>query len=70
MTHQTPANWRSRCAALAVSVLTLAGCATQQVTDYAQAEPKLDFAQYFNGRVEAHGMFQDRGGQVVKRFTV
>ncbi|MFM2261827.1 MAG: hypothetical protein RI959_503 [Pseudomonadota bacterium] len=70
MTHQTPANWRSRCAALAVSVLTLAGCATQQVTDYAQAEPKLDLAQYFNGRVEAHGMFQDRGGQVVKRFTV
>ena len=27
-------------------------------------------AQYFNGTLEAHGMFTDRAGKVVKRFTV
>jgi Protein of unknown function (DUF3833) len=70
MNNSTPTSWRARCAALLASLAALAGCATQQVTDYAQAEPKLDLAQYFNGRVQAHGMFQDRGGQVIKRFTV
>ncbi len=70
MNNSKPISWRARWAALVASVLALAGCATQQVSDYAQAEPKLDLTQYFNGRVDAHGMFQDRGGQVVKRFTV
>lgn len=30
----------------------------------------LDLRQYFNGTLEAHGIFQDRSGEVVKRFTV
>ena len=48
----------------------LAGCAGQNLSGYAQAKPELDLAQYFNGQVEAHGMFQDRSGQVIKRFVV
>ena len=50
--------------------LTLAGCASPNLADYADQKPVLDLAQYFNGRVQAHGMFQDRGGRIVKRFTV
>ena len=50
--------------------LALSGCASQSLDGYASEKPALDLAQYFNGRVHAHGMFQDRGGQVVKRFTV
>lgn len=48
----------------------LAGCASQDLDGYAHEKPVLDLAAYFNGRVLAHGMFQDRSGQVVKRFTV
>jgi hypothetical protein len=30
----------------------------------------LDLRQYFNGPVDAYGIFTDRSGKVVKRFTV
>ena len=47
-----------------------AGCASPQVNDYAQQRPKLELDRYFNGRIRAHGIFQERGGEVVRRFTV
>lgn len=47
-----------------------AGCAGQQVADYASAKPKLDLAEYFNGTIDAWGMFQNRSGQVQKQFHV
>ena len=49
---------------------SLVGCAGPQVSDYAGQTPALDLAQYFNGTVDAYGMFQDRSGHIVKRFTV
>ncbi len=48
----------------------LGGCATPRPEDYAAERPVLDLARYFDGRVTAHGVFQDRNGRVVKRFTV
>jgi hypothetical protein len=48
----------------------LAGCAGPQLSDYAQEKPVLDLRQYFNGTLDAYGIFTDRSGQVVKRFTV
>lgn len=48
----------------------LAACSTPQPEQYAAELPQLDLQQYFNGRLEAHGMFQDRSGTVIKRFTV
>ena len=48
----------------------LAGCAGPTVTDYVAEQPTLDLAQYFNGTLDAHGVFSDRSGQVVKRFRV
>lgn len=56
--------------ALLGSASLLAGCANPDVRSYAQERPVLDLAQYFNGKVLAHGIFQDRSGQVVRRFTV
>jgi len=55
---------------LAAGVPWLAGCAGPQVQNYAQEKPKLDLRTYFNGTVDAWGLFTDRSGQVVKRFTV
>ena len=65
---------RPRLTGLLSSVLLgtalLAGCATPQVSDYALEKPVLDMRQYFNGTVDAYGIFTDRSGKVVKRFTV
>lgn len=61
--------------ALAVGALaaltTLAGCASRPTpADYAREQPVLDLRSYFNGPLTAHGVFVDRSGRVVKRFTV
>jgi hypothetical protein len=50
--------------------LGLTGCATQDIAAYANEKPVLDLAQYFNGTLDAYGVFTDRSGAVVKRFTV
>jgi len=56
--------------ALVGSALAFAGCASPSVESYRLEQPVLDLARYFNGELDAHGMFQDRSGKVVKRFTV
>ena len=48
----------------------LTGCAGPQVNDYAAEKPVLDLRRYFQGKVDAWGVFTDRSGQVVKRFVV
>ena len=64
----TKRKWAMWACALA---LGLAGCGSApQVADYAQERPLLSLRDYFNGPVQAHGLFTDRSGRVVKRFTV
>jgi hypothetical protein len=49
----------------------LAGCASAPTPEtYREERPVLDLQRYFTGTVDAWGYFQDRGGKVVKRFTV
>ena len=48
----------------------LAGCAAPQLADYAAEKPVLDMREYFNGTIDAYGVFTDRSGKVLKRFTV
>ncbi len=55
---------------LMVGLLGLAGCGSIDVARYADETPALDLRAYFDGTIDAHGMFQDRSGEVVKRFTV
>jgi hypothetical protein len=57
-------------AAAAPATLLLGGCASQKIESYAQDKPVLDLRQYFNGTLDAYGIFTDRSGTVVKRFTV
>jgi hypothetical protein len=50
---------------------TLGACASAPTpADYAAETPKLDLRSYFNGPLTAHGIFTDRSGKVVRRFTV
>ena len=57
-------------AGAAASALVLTGCAGPQISDFAGQKPALDLRQYFNGTLDAYGVFTDRSGAVVKRFTV
>ncbi len=56
--------------ATGLGLMGLSGCSTPKVGDYATQTPVLDMRQYFNGTVDAYGVFTDRSGAVVKRFTV
>jgi len=49
--------------------ITIAGCSAT-VEDYQGESPQLDMASYFNGPLQAWGMFQNRSGKVIKRFEV
>jgi len=50
--------------------LLLAGCAGPEVASYGREQPVLDLRAWFDGRVDGWGVFMDRQGKVVKRFTV
>ena len=54
----------------AATALATVGCASPSLDKHLQTEPVLDLRQYFNGVVDAWGVFTDRSGQVVKSFTV
>ena len=61
---------RSATGVVALAAVGLSGCASHSIEDYAQDKPTLDLRSYFNGKVDAWGIFTDRQGKVVKRFTV
>lgn len=61
---------RAGTAVAAASVLALVGCAAPNIQDYASEQPALDLRSYFNGTIDGYGIFTDRGGKVVRRFTV
>lgn len=74
---RTPTTWRIRppqgaktlVGALALA-LGLTGCAGVPVDKYRSATPRLELSRYFEGTIDGWGMFQDRSGEVVKRFHV
>ncbi|MDN3920087.1 DUF3833 domain-containing protein [Roseateles violae] len=55
---------------LAMAALALAGCAGPQVQDYANETPRFDMRAFLSGDLTAKGVFTDRSGRVVKRFSV
>ncbi|GAB1234370.1 DUF3833 domain-containing protein [Ferrigenium sp. UT5] len=61
--------WRNF-VALLLGALMLSACKTTDMAQYAKEKPVLDMQQYFKGTVDAWGMFQNRKGEIVKRFNV
>ena len=57
-------------ALIAMAVLPLVGCAAPQIADHATEKASFDFKQYFDGTVMGHGLVNDRGGKVLRRFVV
>ncbi|MFC3627766.1 DUF3833 domain-containing protein [Vogesella amnigena] len=62
--------WQICRTALVLMLGLLAGCSTAGIEDYRGTQPGFDLRQFFNGPLTAHGMFQDRSGKVLRRFTV
>ena len=55
---------------LSTAAALVVGCASPKPGDYAAEKPVLELQRYFNGPLVGHGLFTDRSGQVVRRFTV
>jgi hypothetical protein len=53
-----------------LAALVASGCASQKIESFAGATPTLDLQKYFDGQLDAYGLFTDRSGAVVKRFSV
>ena len=51
-------------------LLLLSGCSGVKVSEYRQETPRFILEEYFNGIIDAWGMFQNRDGKVIKRFKV
>ena len=53
-----------------VLTLLLVGCSDMKLEDFAAGEPHLTVEEYFDGRTEAWGLFEDRFGRVRRQFKV
>jgi hypothetical protein len=55
----------------AAALLALAACGGRpDLADFAGAEPELELERFLSGNLEAHGIFQDRFGDVRRVFVV
>jgi hypothetical protein len=55
---------------LAVPLVLLGGCSSMDPKDFQGTTPALDLFAYFDGRTRAWGIFQGRGGELKRQFTV
>ncbi|NLF54014.1 MAG: DUF3833 domain-containing protein [Thauera phenolivorans] len=55
---------------LIAGLIGLAGCASVDIDKYRGQTPVLELRDYFDGTLDGHGVFQDRSGEVVRRFHV
>ena len=58
-----------RCLASAFLFASLVACSSVQVDDYANNSPAFDPTVFFDGRLTAHGVVQNRGGKVIRYFN-
>jgi len=55
---------------MCVALMGLWGCSSVKIDEYRAETPVLELRDYFDGTIDAWGMFQDRSGKVIKRFHV
>lgn len=60
----------SKTVVLALLALGLMSCSSASIDDYANTTPKLDLAEFFDGKLTAAGIVQDFSGKVTRKFTV
>lgn len=57
-------------ALLCLMPFTLTACSQTPVNHYADLKPELDIFEYFKGQTYAWGQFQNRSGELIRRFRV
>ena len=53
-----------------ISAAVLTACGSVDVDHYAREKPELQLSSFFNGTIDAWGIFQKRDGVVARRFHV
>jgi hypothetical protein len=54
---------------VAISLAVVSACSSVSVEDYADNRPQLIAEKFFDGRLDAHGIVKDRGGEVIRYFS-
>ena len=62
-------SWTAWCV-LCLALVGLSGCGSVDVERYRSERPVLDLETYFNGTIDAWGVYQARSGEVQRRFRV
>ncbi len=55
---------------LIITLMLIMSCSSHSLDSYKNEGPTLNLETFFNGRIKALGIVQNRAGEVVKRFTV
>ncbi len=50
-------------------IVCSASCSHTDIEDYRDVEPKFDIKEFFNGKLEAHGIVKNRSGKVIRTFV-
>ena len=53
-----------------VLFILISSCTEHKINYYKNENPKINLNDFFNGKLLAHGIVQDRSGKVIKRFKV
>ena len=58
-----------KAALAAVCLAITASCSSISVDEYADNQPRLIAEEFFNGKLNAHGIVKNRAGQVIRYFS-
>lgn len=53
---------------LILLLVLVSSCSSQKLNDYSNETPKLNLREFFNGKILALGIVQNRSGKIIKRF--
>lgn len=59
----------AKCALAVFCLIAIASCSSVSVEDYADNKPRLVAEEFFNGKLSAHGIVKNRGGEVIRYFN-
>lgn len=55
---------------MSLMFMILLSCSSHDLNDYAQESPRINLREFFDGKIKALGIVQNRSGKVIKRFEV
>ena len=59
-----------QCVFLIVTLAFVNGCSDMEIAEFSENKPVLVLEEYFDGKIKAWGIFEDRFGRIRRQFTV